>query len=391
MVDPGLEKYVEEEIIPRYDSFDSAHREDHVRTVIKQALEFAAIYGADENVTYAAAAFHDTGLAVDRKTHHLESGKVIRTDSRLPLWLNPEQIELAAQAAEDHRASSDHAPRSIYGRIIAEADRLIDPMTVIRRTVQFGLAHYPELDRAGHWERTLEHLHEKYADGGYLKLWIPESPNAGRLEELRRIIREDDAGLIPEGAFETRLRDIFDRAYQRQRVLDFLKAHDIGYEMIEHPPLFTIEEALGWWEDLKDCTHCKNLFMRNHKGNRHYLISFECHKNFDIHGLEHVLHEGKLSFASPERMMRCLGLKPGSVSPLGLTNDLCEGGSVPGADPKELFANGHRVKFYMDRDLLNASRISFHPCDNTASLMLSRDDFFRFLKIWGGEYEIIEV
>ncbi len=197
-----LEAYVEKEIIPRYRGFDKAHREDHVRSVIAQALEFARLYGADEDMVYAAAAFHDTGLAVDRDTHHLESGKIIRADKKLLALFTPEQVETIAQAAEDHRASSKNAPRSIYGRIIAEADRFIEPETIIRRTIQFGLSHYPERDREGHWERTLEHLREKYGYGGYLKLWIPESPNAARLEELRKLIRDPEA-----------LRPVFERLF----------------------------------------------------------------------------------------------------------------------------------------------------------------------------------
>ena len=188
----GLQAYIEAEIIPRYRNFDKAHREDHVRSVIAQALELAQYYDVDPDLVYTAAAYHDTGLAVDRATHHLESGKVIRTDGRLREWFTADEIETIAEAAEDHRASSKTAPRSIYGRLIAEADRLIDPMTIIRRTIQFGLSHYPELDTEGHWERTLEHLREKYGDGGYLQLWIPESPNAERLEKLRRIIREQE-------------------------------------------------------------------------------------------------------------------------------------------------------------------------------------------------------
>lgn len=101
----------------------------------------------------------------------------------------------------------------------------------------------------------------------------------------------------------------------RKKVLDFLEGHDIPYELHTHPPLFTIEEGLKYWKNL-DCTHCKNLFFRNHKGNRHYLVSMECHK------LEQMIHEGKLSFASEERMVRCLGLHPGSVSAFGLINDI---------------------------------------------------------------------
>ena len=201
----GLQAYIEAEIIPRYRNFDKAHREEHARSVIAQALELARHYEVDPDLVYAAAAYHDTGLAVDRATHHLESGKVIRADRRLREWFTADEIETIAEAAEDHRASAKTAPRSIYGRLIAEADRLIDPMTIIRRTIQFGLSHYPELDMEGHWERTLEHLREKYGDGGYLQLWIPESPNAARLEQLRRIIREPET-----------LRSVFDKLFAEE-------------------------------------------------------------------------------------------------------------------------------------------------------------------------------
>lgn len=188
-----MKKYIEENIIPRYDSFDAAHRRDHVRYVISQSLELARYYDVNEDMVYAIAAYHDTGLEVDRKTHHLESGRIVRQDSKLRQWFTPEQIEVMAQAVEDHRASSDHQPRSIYGKIVAEADRQIDEETIIRRTIQYGLSHYPELDREGHWERTLEHLLEKYAEGGYLRLWIPESPNAARLRELQEKIKDRQA------------------------------------------------------------------------------------------------------------------------------------------------------------------------------------------------------
>ena len=191
-INPDLTAYVEQQIIPRYAAFDSAHREDHARAVIERALELSAHYDVDINIVYAAAACHDLGLAVDRKTHHLESGRIIRSDATLAGILGPEGLEAAACAAEDHRASSETAPRSIYGRIVAEADRLIEPLTIIRRTVQYGLDHYPDLDKEGHWQRTLEHLKEKYGDGGYLKLWIPLSSNAARLEELRKIIRDEE-------------------------------------------------------------------------------------------------------------------------------------------------------------------------------------------------------
>lgn len=200
--DPELVRFIEENVIPRYAGFDAAHREDHARSVIARALDLAALYPVDAGMVYTAAACHDLGLAVDRKTHHLESGRIIREMDALGKWFSAEEREVIAQAAEDHRASSDHEPRSIYGKIVAEADRLIEPEQIIRRTVQFGLSHYPELSREGHWQRCVAHLHEKYAEGGYLRLWIPESPNAARLEELRAIIRDEAA-----------LRTLFDGIY----------------------------------------------------------------------------------------------------------------------------------------------------------------------------------
>ena len=203
---PDLRDYIETEILPRYDAFDKGHQRDHARTVIAQALQLACWYDVDPDLVYTAAAYHDTGLCEDRKTHHTVSARIIREDPRLREWFTPEQIETISEAAEDHRASSDHAPRTIYGKLIAEADRQIVPETVIRRTVQYGLSHYPELDKEGHWQRTLEHLHEKYAEGGYLKLWIPQSPNAARLEELRGWIRD-----------EGRLRQLFETYYTEER------------------------------------------------------------------------------------------------------------------------------------------------------------------------------
>lgn len=193
---------MEETVIPRYDAFDKGHRRDHVEYVIGEALKLSRHYDVDADMIYAAAAFHDTGLCEDRKTHHVVSARIIREDKRLLEWFSPERIEIIADAAEDHRASSDHEPRTIYGKIIAEADRQIIPEVVIRRTVQFGLKNYPEKDKEGQWCRTLEHVKEKYADGGYLKLWIPESSNAARLEELRGLIRD-----------ERSLREMFDKIY----------------------------------------------------------------------------------------------------------------------------------------------------------------------------------
>lgn len=193
-----LQKYIYEEIVPKYGAFDPAHREDHALTVIDQALELLETMPEEgtpvsRDVLLAAAACHDLGLVNGRENHHLDSGRIIRADERLREWFSPEEIETIAQAAEDHRASGKSAPRSIYGMLVAEADRVIDGETIIRRTIQFGFKHYPGLDRDGHIERAVEHLREKYGRGGYLKLWIPWSSNASRLAELQEVIADDNA------------------------------------------------------------------------------------------------------------------------------------------------------------------------------------------------------
>ena len=203
-IDADLVDYIEQDILPRYDHFDAAHQRNHAEEVIERSLALAEHYDVDNDMVYAIAAYHDTGLCEGRDTHHLVSGRIIREDKRLREWFDENKIETMAQAAEDHRASSGHEPRSIYGKIVAEADRLISPEKVIRRTIQFGLDHSPELDKEGQYQRFKAHLLEKYSDTGYLRLWIPESDNAVRLEELRKIIRDEAA-----------MKEAFEQAYTK--------------------------------------------------------------------------------------------------------------------------------------------------------------------------------
>ena len=202
MVNPAIIAYVEQEILPRYDHFDAAHQRNHADEVIERSLALAKHYEVNNDMVYTIAAYHDTGLCQGRDTHHLVSGRIIREDKKLRDWFTEDQIETMAQAAEDHRASSGHEPRSIYGKIVAEADRLITPEKVIRRTIQFTQDHFPEYDKEQQYQRFREHLMEKYSDTGYLKLWLPESENAPRLEELRKIIRD-----------EVKMREAFNRAF----------------------------------------------------------------------------------------------------------------------------------------------------------------------------------
>ena len=190
-VNEELIRYVEREILPRYDAFDRAHRRDHALTVIAASLRLARYYEVNPDMVYAVAAYHDTGLREGRERHHEASARSVRGDRNLRRWFTEAEVATIAEAAEDHRASSGRPPRTIYGRIVAEADRVIDCETTLRRTVQYGLEHAPELDREGQFARFAEHLRTKYGEGGYLRLWLPESENASRLDELRAVIRDD--------------------------------------------------------------------------------------------------------------------------------------------------------------------------------------------------------
>ena len=190
MIRQDLISYIEGEILPRYDGFDAAHRRNHAEKVIGESIRLCRQAGLDEEMAYTIAAYHDIGLSEGREYHHTSSARMVRQDDMLRSWFSEEQIEIIADAAEDHRASSKSEPRTMYGRIVAEADRSIEPEEIIRRTVQYGLTNYSHLDYEGHWRRTVEHLEEKYAEGGYLKLWFPESENGQQLNILREIIAD---------------------------------------------------------------------------------------------------------------------------------------------------------------------------------------------------------
>lgn len=187
-VDLTLMEFVEKQILPRYTAFGESHGLYHVTRVIKNSLELARMLGADINMAYAIAAYHDLGMEGPRAIHHITSGKILTADARLKKWFSPEQIKIMREAVEDHRASASHAPRSIYGKIVAEADRDIDIDTVFTRAIQYGIEHDPEKDKEWQYKRFDSHMEEKYSNNGYIKLWIPHSPNEKKLKELRDII-----------------------------------------------------------------------------------------------------------------------------------------------------------------------------------------------------------
>ena len=203
-VDLTLMEFVEKQILPRYTAFGESHGLYHVTRVIKNSLELARMLGADINMTYTIAAYHDLGMEGPRAIHHITSGKILTADARLKKWFSPEQIKIMREAVEDHRASASHAPRSIYGKIVAEADRDIDIDTVFTRAIQYGIEHDPDKDKEWQFKRFDSHMEEKYSNNGYIKLWIPHSPNEKKLKELRDIIVNKEL-----------LRQDFDKIYDK--------------------------------------------------------------------------------------------------------------------------------------------------------------------------------
>ncbi|WP_068855049.1 HD domain-containing protein [Leyella lascolaii] len=197
-----LMEFVEKNILPRYAAFDKAHNLTHINRVISRSLELASKIGADADMAYAIAAYHDLGLEGPRAVHHLTSGKILAADQRLQKWFTNEQLKIMKEAVEDHRASTSHTPRSLYGKIVAEADRDLEPSIVFRRTIEYGIDHYPEKNKEEQWQRFLSHMDNKYSSHGYIRLWLPNSPNEQNLKRIRELISAPQL-----------LREEFDRIY----------------------------------------------------------------------------------------------------------------------------------------------------------------------------------
>lgn len=200
-----LMAFIETNILPKYSEFDKAHNLTHVTRVINRSVKLAKSIGADINMSYAIAAYHDLGLEGPRAIHHITGGKILAADIRLRKWFSAEQIKIMKEAVEDHRASASHAPRSVYGKIVAEADRDLDPETVFRRTIEYGIGHYPEKGKEEQWRRFNEHLNNKYSQHGYIRLWIPGSENERNLRKIRELMIQT-----------ARLREMFDRIYDEE-------------------------------------------------------------------------------------------------------------------------------------------------------------------------------
>lgn len=185
--------YLYETILPIYKQFDKAHQYDHVHQVVKTSLEIAKhIKDIRLDMVYTIAFYHDIGNLYGRDRHHMTGAKYLEDDHMIKKYFTDDEIKIMKEAIEDHRASHENEPRSIYGKIIAEADRDIIPLVIISRTVLFGLSHYPNISKKEHMKRAYDHLVEKYGKKGYLKLWLDSKKNVEGLKTLRTLIENKE-------------------------------------------------------------------------------------------------------------------------------------------------------------------------------------------------------
>ena len=188
-MDEDLRAFINKEILPQYQRFDAGHDHRHVSVVMDNCARFAAEYGADARMLYVIAAYHDIGLSGGRETHHLASARFLMEDERLRKWFTEEQIQIMCEAVEDHRASAQTEPRSLYGKIIADADREIGIDRLIYRTLIYGLEHFPALSEEQQLNRAYEHIRVKFGAHGYMTFKLPASEsNRKRLNAVRDLL-----------------------------------------------------------------------------------------------------------------------------------------------------------------------------------------------------------
>ena len=196
LIDPELKKYIENNVLCEYEGYEASHNIDHIRMVTDNAMELIKDLDADVDMVYCICAYHDIGIRFGRKDHHLTSAKWMYEDEKLDRFFSEEEKIIMKEAIEDHRASRKDPPRSLYGCIIAEADRDIDPMRIVERCVIFESDKHPGSSFEEAYGRVMEHLDEKYSDHGYLKLWMPCKKNEEGLETLRTWMRNGEIGHI---------------------------------------------------------------------------------------------------------------------------------------------------------------------------------------------------
>ena len=192
MINSEIKRYIENDILPQYENFDKGHNISHVKKVIEDSIIIARDFDVCLDMVYVIAAYHDLGLHYGRENHEKNSGIILMNDKTLEKWFSSEEILIMKEAVEDHRASNDHEPRSIYGKIVAEGDRDIVYLTSLTRTIQYSLKNCRDFTREQHFERCFDHINSKYGENGYLKLWLETEKNLAGLREIRVALKNQE-------------------------------------------------------------------------------------------------------------------------------------------------------------------------------------------------------
>ena len=195
MINEILISYIESCILPQYSGNDAGHRQDHIIEVINNSIEIVDELNLDvnRNMVFVVAAYHDIGLQFGRATHHITSATILREDVTIAELFSTDEINIMAEAIEDHRASGTNEPRSIYGKIVSEADRIIDLKKIVKRTVAYGLNANPGYTTEEHVNEAYRHIKAKYAEGGYMKLHLNTKRNVDALDKVRSVINEEES------------------------------------------------------------------------------------------------------------------------------------------------------------------------------------------------------
>lgn len=188
-VDLELKRYIENEIFPLYNKNEEGHGIEHIKTVIKRSMDLAQNYDVDLNMVYVIASYHDLGHCIDRKMHEIISAQIFMKDNKIKKWFTDEQINIIKEAIEDHRASSNHKPRSIYGMIVSTADRtIVDIDVTIKRAYTYGKRNYKNISEEEQWEEVYRHLSEKYGENGYAKIYLEDKEFDEAIKKLRQAL-----------------------------------------------------------------------------------------------------------------------------------------------------------------------------------------------------------
>lgn len=184
-----LVEYIEKEIFPLYDRNEFAHGINHIKTVIRRSLELADGYDVDFNIVYTVAAYHDLGHFIDRKRHEIISAEMFMKDENIKRWFADEQRMVIKEAIEDYRASCNHVPRTIYGKIVSTADRtIVDMDNTIKRSYTYGKKNYIGLSEEEQFDKVYEHLVEKYGESGYAKVYLEDKEFDEAVSKLRQAL-----------------------------------------------------------------------------------------------------------------------------------------------------------------------------------------------------------